>query len=363
MSGVIQRLEIFGAGAHDASTGKLVVSIEDLDHIVEAFEALKDSNIVKPHLKLGHAEAQKWFGQKDGIPALGWITQVWREKDKLLANVENVPQALLDMIRARRFHNVSAEVLWRRAVEFNGKSFPRVLTAVALLGVEMPAVKDLAGLAEALFTNEPPPFEEGEFETFSPEEAIMPGDKDKPSAMFSQEQVDSLIAADVTAAVAEATAKFKTDVEAKDAEIKVLKTRAEGAETEVQTAKFQARTAQATSIVDTAIKDGKLLPKHRDFALAMCTSTEKVKLGEKGEEKPVQELFNEFLADKVKVIDLDEKGSGENKQVEFSTAAEEVDYKVQAHIKEHPESDYVKSLAVILEGDNELRNRYSAMQA
>src|SRR5688572_19598529 len=109
MAGTIQRLEIFGAGTHNAVTGKVTITENDLDNIVTAFDAFKGTNLVRPHLKLGHTDAQKWFGQKDGIPALGWIDKVWREGRNLLADIRDVPDALIDMFRQGRYHNVSAE--------------------------------------------------------------------------------------------------------------------------------------------------------------------------------------------------------------------------------------------------------------
>ncbi len=147
MAGTLTSLEIFATGTHRTVSGTVTVVDEDLDKIVDAFNSLKGSNIVKPHLKLGHADVQKWFGQKDGIPSLGWIIKVWRQGKLLLADVTDIPDALIDMIKSNRFHNVSAEIFWDASIEHNGRQFSRVMSAVAILGRKMPVVKHVAAFA------------------------------------------------------------------------------------------------------------------------------------------------------------------------------------------------------------------------
>lgn len=368
MAGNIQNLEIFATGTHRAQTGTVTVTDDDLDKIVDAFNSLQGSNVVRPHLKLGHTDAQKWFGQKDGIPALGWITKVWRQGRKLLANVNDVPDALMDMIKSRRFHNVSSEVFWDAPISHEGRTFPRVLSAVALLGVEMPAVKDLAGLASALFQAGPIHQFSGDSIAIEAtiEEPIMPPEKkdDAPVLLYSQAQHESLVEAAVAKAVKDAEAKFAEETKGKDEELKVVTQRAEQAEAEITKVKAEATKAQATTLVDQAIKDGKLLPKQKDFAVAALTASDtKVKFGDKGEEKSMPELFKDFLEASGKVIDTSEKGDGTTKTVEFSTVAEEVDYKVKAFQSEKDEKDYGKALDAVLAADKDLHQRYAESQA
>src|SRR5690242_4388571 len=131
MPGVIQNLEIMSAGTHNASTGKVTITEGDLDAMVSAFTDLQGTNIVKPHLKLGHSEAQKWFGNTKGVPTLGWVDKIWRQGTKLFANIRDVPTALLDMIRAGRYHNVSVEAYGPDAkIEKDGKVYSHVLSAI-----------------------------------------------------------------------------------------------------------------------------------------------------------------------------------------------------------------------------------------
>lgn len=356
MAGEIKNLEIFGAGKHNASTGTVTITEDDLDQIVASFNALKDSNVVKPHLKLGHTEAQKWFGQSKGAPSLGWINRVWREGKKLLADVTDVPDALLELIKSKRYHNVSAEVYTNAGVEVGGKIYNQILSAVALLGVEMPAVKDLAGLASVLASAEPDNVEgQTPLQLSLLKEAKLPGE----IATFSQAQVDSLINAEVEKAKATVKAEFTEQMTAKDAEIKVLKDRAEAAEAEIKKVKAEAVTAQATTLVDTAIKEGKILPKQKDFALALLTSSDaKVKFGEG--EKSMAELFQEFIKTSGKTIDTSETGAGGGERKEFSTAAEEVDHLTRLEMGKDTTGklNYSDALSRVLAANDDLKDRY-----
>jgi len=363
----LSSLEIFGAGTHRAQTGAVTVTEDDLDQIVNAFNSLQGTNIVRPHLKLGHTDAQKWFGQKDGIPSLGWITRVWREGRKLLANVSDVPDMLIDLIKSGRYHNVSAEVFWDAPIEHEGQKFSRVLSAVALLGVEMPAVKDLSGLASALFQAEPiHRFSDGSAITITTErETPMPEQNDPagPKLVYSAEQHDSLVEVAVAKAVKEAEAKFAEDKAGLEKNLEVAETRAKTAEAEITKVRAEATQREAIALVDKAIQDGKLLPKQRDFALAALTANEtKVKFGEKGEEKSMPELFKAFLEASGRVVDLSESGSGSNKIVNFSTAAEEVDYKTKQFQAEKSEKDYAKAMDAVLSADPALKKRYAESQ-
>lgn len=349
----ISNLEIFGAGMHNAQTGKVSITEKDLDDIVDAFNALSGSNLVKPHLKLGHTDAQKWFGQKDGIPALGWIEKVWRNGKKLIANVKDVPSALIDLISQGRYHNVSAEVYMDANIEYEGKKFNRVLSAVSLLGVEMPAVKDLAGLAQALFQT-------GPIHQFS---EANPTELNKENiGMFTQEQVDSLIKAAVTKAIDEAKQEFSTEVADLKTKLEVSDKAREASAKELDTVMASAAQAEAKALVDTAIKDGKLLPKQRDFALAVLGNKDnKLKFGDG--EKSTAALFKEFLDAQGKVTDLEEKGSGKNKKVEFSNAADELDHRAKELLSADTTGKLTYQIAFnkVLASDTELKTRYADM--
>jgi hypothetical protein len=353
MPGTINRLEIFAAGTWSPATGgKMTITEAALDEMAAHFTELNGSNIVKPHLKLGHGDAQKWFGQGTGIPTLGWVDRVWREGSKLFADISNVPEALLEMIRLKRYHNVSIEMFTPGQIEFGGKKLGHVLSAIALLGTEMPAVKDLAGLANALFAT-----------PFSSEVAAKPieftAERNHP-AMFTQEQVDSLIAAAVSKAVTDATAKFAADNASHAAELQVMTARAETAERTLATNAAEFAQREAVTTVDQAIKDGKLLPAQKDMALAFMSSVSgKVSFG--GTEKPAKALFAEFLASFGKQVNLGEQGDGHQPK-DFANAAAEVDHLVRKRISadKSGKTDYATAFDAVRSENPTLMSRYAA---
>jgi hypothetical protein len=352
MPGTIQRLEIFGAGTWKPANGGTVTITETaLDEMVASFSELSGTNVVKPHLKLGHTEAQKWFGQKVGIPTLGWLSKVWREGNKLFADITDVPEALLDMIKAKRYHNVSAEIFYPGMIEHDGKKFGHVLSAVAILGTEMPAVKDLAGLAAALYATQFTANSTAQPTTFSQENS-------KP--MFTQEQVDSLIAVATAKAIAETKTSFSDQITALTAETTTLKARAEGAEQLLASQAADFAQKEAAALVDAAIKDGKLLPKQKDAALAFMSVTGVVKFG--GADKTATQVFSEFLGLMGKQVDTTEQGSGRGDTQDtgtFATAAAEVDSLTRAHMKKNATADYATAMGAVLQADRDLATRYA----
>ena len=129
----IQGVEIFKAGTWNGDT----YTIDDLDLMIDAFGKVG----FRPPVKLGHTK-------DSGARAFGWVENLRRIGDKLIADFTNVPSKLLELIRARAFDAVSAEVGWN--MERNGKVFPRVLRAVALLGAAIPAVAGLRPVSTSI---------------------------------------------------------------------------------------------------------------------------------------------------------------------------------------------------------------------
>jgi len=115
----------------------------DLDAMCHAFTELKGR--VDPPGKLGHDKAQK-LAQEDGYPAIGWVTRLYRNGTKLLADFSKVPAKVAALIQAGAYNKVSSEVYFD--LELDGKTYPRVLRAVSFLGADIPAVKDIRSISD-----------------------------------------------------------------------------------------------------------------------------------------------------------------------------------------------------------------------
>lgn len=129
----LRNVEIFAVGTWN---GMKFVQ-DDLREIADNF--VKLSNEIKAPLKFGHAEDQTLLGQDDGDFALGWVKTVRVAEDKLLADFTDVPQIVNDAISKKLFRQVSVEMDFIRHTGW-------ALTAVALLGADLPAVTKLEDL-------------------------------------------------------------------------------------------------------------------------------------------------------------------------------------------------------------------------
>ena len=106
----------------------------------------------QPTVKAGHADGQedeKQARKVFGAPALGYVKRLYRQGQKLLADIIKVPRRFADLVRAGNYSRVSAEIYWSYS-NHDGKKFPRVLKSVAFLGADIPSITSLKEI-EALY--------------------------------------------------------------------------------------------------------------------------------------------------------------------------------------------------------------------
>lgn len=127
----ITGVEVFAAGKWNGDE----YTVADLDEMVRAFNENKAR--IKPSLKLGHDPDQKLL-QKDGYPAAGWIGRLYREGSKLVADFVDMPEKIYELVKRRAYRKVSSEIYWN--IEVAGRKYKRFLSAVSMLGGDMPAV-------------------------------------------------------------------------------------------------------------------------------------------------------------------------------------------------------------------------------
>lgn len=145
-------VEIFAEGTWNGNN----ISKDVLDNLVSAFNATKD--FVKPVLKLGHDNDQILL-QKDGMPAAGWVSNVYVRGKKLFADFVDIPEKIYELIKKKAYRKVSVEIF--SGYSFDGKTYPNLLAAVALLGADTPAVMTLSDILDRYnlqaknFTNDP----------------------------------------------------------------------------------------------------------------------------------------------------------------------------------------------------------------
>lgn len=120
-------IEVFQAGKHTDSAGQSRTwSRDDLDQIVANFDGERPAPLV-----IGHP--------KTDSPAWGWTSALKRDGAKLLAKFNQVPDAVVDAVRAGRYRN--------RSVKLSHEADGWKLVHVGLLGAAPPAVEGLAAIA------------------------------------------------------------------------------------------------------------------------------------------------------------------------------------------------------------------------
>lgn len=136
----IPNVDLVRVGVHDISTGRWRVTPDDLADAVRAHRAgiVRDAVI-----KLGHT------GMGDAAPALGRVTnlQLAESGDVLVGDFHGVPKAVASVIR-NAYPQRSVEGWINYTDPASGRTFRFVLTAVALLGAEMPGVDGLTDLGD-----------------------------------------------------------------------------------------------------------------------------------------------------------------------------------------------------------------------
>ena len=127
--------EIFAVGKWNG----MPFTKDDLASIAKNFDSFRD--LLKVPLKFGHNDEQP---MTDGQPALGWVDRVWIDGDKLMAEFADMPSKVMDAIRKKLYRKVSVEL--DIGVNHKGREYDYVLSGVALLGADIPAVSVLADL-------------------------------------------------------------------------------------------------------------------------------------------------------------------------------------------------------------------------
>jgi hypothetical protein len=147
----IRDVELVKVGTWAASTGVTTVTRDDLTAMVTAYA---DGLVDKPVIKIGHDddnEPNSPLG--DGEPAYGWVGNVRLSDDgsTLLGDLVGMPGKLAE-VAPTAWRRRSVEIAWGVKTA-GGKSYRAVLTGLALLGVQKPAVKGLADVL-ALYSHD-----------------------------------------------------------------------------------------------------------------------------------------------------------------------------------------------------------------
>jgi hypothetical protein len=349
----LKGVEIFAAGTHKGDS----YSEADLDAMVSAHSALD----FKPPFKAGHDKAVG----VDGQPALGWIENLRREGSKLLADISDVPATVLGAIKAKAYDRVSAEVY--HDLNRGGKTYPRALKALALLGADIPAVTGLKPLHEmqfgdgAKFKDHDVPHLGGTITVTLPSESaadFLRQFTTKEETM-TKEQIDAAVAA----AVKEANEKAASDRAALEKKYADEREADRKALAQMQ-AKERARDVQAKA-------DLCRVPALRPalvaaYSLAFDAPAERKYSVEAGKEISATEVLDSLVsvvnANISKLFTVADGSKGKEVGRPDNTAesvGDVVDAKVKKYRQDHPKVGYAEALNIVLDADPELKLQYA----
>lgn len=218
----------------------------DLDGIVAAFDALGLSGRVP--LKLGHNDEQPLT---DGQPALGWVSRIYREGDKLLADFVDVPTSVYELIQTGAYKFVSVELL--KNVQAGTRVIPWVLDAVALLGADQPAFGNLRDL-QSLTLKRKPVFQARARVAFRRDSLNISRGKQ----VMEEKDVQAAIEAALKKQREEMRAEFKSELDKVRADAKAE------ADAQVKRAKADAHRSLIKAKFEAAVQAEALLPARRE---------------------------------------------------------------------------------------------------
>lgn len=266
----IKGVEIFSAGTWNGTT----FTVEDIDGMVQAFEDTKET--VRPFLKLGHDSKQELL-KSSGLPNAGTIGRLYRKGIKLVADFQDMPRTVFDLVMKKAYKKVSCEVFF--GVDILDKKFKHLVAACSFLGAETPGVMNLTDIL-ARFG-----FDADQIKTFASDKdqvtikAYQFDNNDLEGAAMSKELKD---AQDKITELeqklsdsADKAAKFNKDDEARNAEIKDLKK-----DFEVIKADYSAKVTELQSLeiekeADKLEAEKIITPGARQYVVAILGSEQK----------------------------------------------------------------------------------------
>jgi len=320
---------------------------EDLNMMAAAFNSLKD--VHKVPLKMGHNDEQPFT---DGQPALGWVAEVWVDKTKLMAKFIDIPEVVFTAMQNKLYKHVSVEL--DMGVEHKGNYYSWVLSGVALLGADIPAVNTLADLTSFMGKEEKLPFKKRVVFTATSIET-----KDEEITMADESEDIKTLKAQLAASQASNEKLVTTNQALESNKI----------ETKVKFAAIEAAEAHRKGVEERSLLEKRLNGMVQEKKIAPFTRTELLNGYDQAEDKATILFSVETLE---KTIDANPAYFGaeqarlkanNEKHEEGQRPDEVVLERTHKYMAEHGEKNFTVAKGFVLKADLDLANRYTKMEA
>jgi hypothetical protein len=289
----------------------------DIDEMIKNFERLTQEDVnFKVPLKVDFFKDKK-DKSHGGQPAVGWVTKLKKEGKRLYAHIENIPKVVKELIETKAYRQVSAEIVWN--MKKGEERLRRVLTGVALLGVEIPGVSNLEEFA-ALYSLE-----------LKDDEIL--------KSYITENKESIMTEAEVLKLQEEKLAAEKSAVEAKEytakleGEKKILEDKVAVEQRKSQDLADSQRKTEIKNFVEAKKTEGKILPAHEAQVMQIFDSLEESKTVKftnaegKEEEKSIRKVFESYIDSLPKIIDFKVKskeGTDEETLKDFTCKPEDI---------------------------------------
>ncbi len=358
----LRDVEVFGIGVWKGNK----ITDKDLDDIVNNTNEIIDK--LKPKVKLGHGDKQDLL-RKTGLPAGGWITKLKRAGDKILVNIKEVPKVLYQLIKNGAYKRISSEILVGYTEPSTKKKYNKVLSAIAFLGADLPAVTNLKDIAALYDFNEDANLIIYEKTTKKVEKKrkevyVMPGkvtiteiENKKFVAVEDYEKIEK---------EKEASDKEKEEAKGFKEKFEAEEKKSKEAEEKLGKISKEKREAEIKTFIDDhcSDKDMRFLPKQKEVLMALVESTsdeKKIKftVDDKEAKLSQRELLEKFIELQPNFSDsiFAELSKGEEEEEEGKDKLSPEEKKVQKYMDEHKDVSYRNAVLAVLDSTEEKKKK------
>ncbi len=254
------KVEVFSVGKWNG----IDFDVSDLQLISAAFDKLKENH--KVPLKFGHNDDQPFT---DGQPALGWVDSLEVDGEKLVANMTDVPDVVFNAVQNKLYRHVSIELDF--GVSYKGDHYPFVLSGIALLGADIPAVNNIGDLTKYM-ARKLDSTKRAAFTAITHKQKFKVGDPMDMKEMQAKLEAMEKKLADKDSQLADLAAdkaKFERSTTDLTAKVKLQ-------EEAAKKAHFERKKTELTDAAEALVKEGKIAPAQREAFMAQYKEDDSV---------------------------------------------------------------------------------------